>query len=113
MGVGNKYGDLHRMLYKLAISTGTKIAYNAPVTTVSVDEDGETARALLANGEILEADIIIGADGYRSIVRDVVTDRDDDGTPSGMSVLTCVARCFLRGYFVTMDSTVPRSLSRP
>jgi salicylate hydroxylase len=76
------------MLYKLATSTGTKVTYDASVTTVSVDEDAQTARALLANGEIMEADIIIGADGYRSTVRDVVTNRDNEGTPSGTSVLT-------------------------
>ena len=61
------------------------------MTTVSVDEDTETARALLANGEIMSADIIIGADGYRSVVRDVITDRENDGTPSGMSIFTWVA----------------------
>jgi salicylate hydroxylase len=58
------------------------------VTTVSVDETTETAHALLSNGEVMKAHIIIGADGYSSVVRDVITDRDNEGTPSGMSIYT-------------------------
>jgi salicylate hydroxylase len=62
--------------------------YNSSVTTVSVDEESQTAHAFLANGEIMKADIIVGADGYRSVVRDVVTNQNNDGKPGGLSVLT-------------------------
>jgi len=82
------YDDLHRMLYKLATSVGAKFIYDTTVTTVSIDEDSAMAHALLANGEVLEADIIIGADGYRSVVRDVITDSTNEGIPSGLSTYT-------------------------
>lgn len=76
------------MLYKLATSVGAKFIYDTTVTTVSIDEDSAMAHALLANGEVLEADIIIGADGYRSVVRDVITDSTNEGIPSGLSTYT-------------------------
>jgi salicylate hydroxylase len=81
-----KYDDLHRILYRLATSAGTNVTYNAPVITVSVRES-QTALAVLADGEVIKADVIVGTDGYRSVVRDVVSDRDNNGTPTGMSVL--------------------------
>jgi salicylate hydroxylase len=92
----NQYDDLHRLLYRLATSTGTEVTYNVCVDRVSVDNNAETVRAFLENGEVTTADIIIGADGYRSIVRDVVTKRDNNGRPSGTTVLTWVASCLLR-----------------
>lgn len=85
------------MLHRLATSAGAKVIYDASVTTVSVDEETETAHALLANGEVMKADIIIGADGYRSVVRDVITDQDNDGTPSGMSILRYAPHFLLFG----------------
>lgn len=83
-----KYDDLHRMLYKLATTAGANVIYDTVVTTVSLGEDLDVARALLANGDVLEADIIIGADGYTSVVRDVITNRKNEGTPSGLGVYT-------------------------
>jgi salicylate hydroxylase len=83
-----KYDDLHRLLYRLATSTGTKVVHGACVTQVSVDYGAQISHALLANGEVMNADIIIGADGHKSIVRDVVTKQNNIGKPSGMSVLT-------------------------
>lgn len=40
----------------------------------------------LSTGKVLTADIVIGADGPRSIVRPVVLDRNDDAEPSGITV---------------------------
>lgn len=75
------------MLYKLATSTGATVTFDTSVTTVSTDES-DIPHALLANGEVLKADVIIGADGSNSAVRDAVTDQENEGRPSGMSVFT-------------------------
>lgn len=77
------------MVYRLATSTGrVKVSFNTPVTTVSIDEKSGRPHALLANGEFIQADVIIGADGYKSVVREVVTDQEFEGTPTGMTVWT-------------------------
>jgi 2-polyprenyl-6-methoxyphenol hydroxylase-like FAD-dependent oxidoreductase len=84
------------------------------VTKVSVDHNAQTARAFLANGKVMMADIIIGADGYKSIVRDAVTKRDNNGKPSGMSVLTWVASsCLSQKYLGNNMSTALLYLLKP
>jgi salicylate hydroxylase len=75
------------MLYDLAISVGAKITFNAAITSVAVDEN-DTASVLLANGTVLHADVVVGADGYKSLVRDVVNGTEDDGVDSGHSFFT-------------------------
>ena len=55
----------------------------------------------LKTGEILHADVIIGADGQRSIVRRVVTDEDEGpkATPVGITMYTgCVPMTEVRKY---------------
>jgi len=86
--LSTQYDDLHRMLYKLATSAGATVIYDTAVTTVSINETSDRAHALLANGEVMNADIIIGADGYGSVVRDVITNQENEGTSSGLSVFT-------------------------
>lgn len=84
-----QYDDLHRMVYRLATSTGlVKVTFDASVTAVSIDETSGLPHALLANGEFIQGDVIVGADGYRSVVRDAVTDQEYEGTSTGMSVWT-------------------------
>lgn len=55
----------------------------------------------LKTGEILHADVIIGADGWRSIVRRVVEDEDEapEATPVGWSMfMGCVPMTEVRKY---------------
>ena len=58
--------DLHRML--LSQVPQNAISLNAQVT--SVRNESDKAVATLASGEEFEADLIVGADGIRSVVRD-------------------------------------------
>ena len=44
----------------------------------------------LTTGEVLTADMIVGADGPTSRVRDVVLDREDDAEPEGMTIFAGV-----------------------
>lgn len=44
----------------------------------------------LANGDVLTADMLVGADGYQSIVRDVVLEDEDMVKPGGLTLYTGV-----------------------
>jgi len=74
--------------------------------TTSTSNAGPSSRTLrptvrLKTGEILHADVIIGADGQRSIVRRVVTDEEEGPkmTPIGLTMYTgCVPMTEVRKY---------------
>ena len=77
------------MIYDLAIGAGATIQFGATVVTV----DPMAPSVTLANGEILEADLIIGSDGYRSLCRQVVEEGNGEasvGVPSGTIVYSYV-----------------------
>jgi len=61
------------MLYDLAVSAGVTITFNTEIVSVSVDQVKEAPRAVLADGTILTANLIIGADGSQSVAREAVT----------------------------------------
>jgi salicylate hydroxylase len=78
------------MLYKLAVSVGAKIIFNSGITSVSVDEVNERPFVTLADGSIIEADVVLGADGYQSLVRSYVNAMEGDVEETGQSFYTCV-----------------------
>ena len=53
------------MILDLTLESGVEIDYNARV----VDVDPDTPAVMLADERVLDADIIVGADGVNSIVR--------------------------------------------
>jgi salicylate hydroxylase len=57
--------DYHRLLHEAAVENGCEIRVRSRV--ISVDES--VPSITLKNGETLEADLIVGADGIKSIVR--------------------------------------------
>ncbi|KAF5308965.1 hypothetical protein D9619_013771 [Psilocybe cf. subviscida] len=69
-----KHKDLYTMLYQLAVKEGAKIRFNTCVTEV----DSSTASVTTESGETIFADVIVGADGYDSVLRQVVTDSEDE-----------------------------------
>jgi salicylate hydroxylase len=81
-----QYADFYAMLYNLAVSSGVTITFNTEV--VSVDEVKDAPRALLADGTILTADLIIGADGSQSVAREAVTGRVEGDLPCDHSFFT-------------------------
>ena len=85
-----KYDDLYRLLYNLALSVGAIISFGATITSVSVDEETECPCVTLSDGCVLEADVVIGADGYKSLVRAYVNGQEDEGVETGQSFLTFV-----------------------
>ncbi|EGN96530.1 hypothetical protein SERLA73DRAFT_111128 [Serpula lacrymans var. lacrymans S7.3] len=80
------YEDLHRMLYDLAISCGARVSYNSNVASVSA----EPPRVVLTSGEEFTADVIIGADGKHSIVRETIEGEVVQSVPSGISLYTAM-----------------------
>lgn len=91
------------MLVRLAKSVATKISYNTTVVSVATDAVKDTPSVTLADGTVLESDLVIGADGYKSIVREAVTGQSDEGVDSGHCFYTYVI-CHLT--FVHRDLTM-------
>lgn len=61
------------MILKLAVDSGVEVLHNSTV----VDVDLNAPSVLLDSGERLTADIVIGADGPFSIVRECIVGRKE------------------------------------
>lgn len=76
------------MMYKLAIDAGAVVQFATTVTSI----DPFLPSATLSTGETVRADLLIGADGYRSLAREAIEQehegRTSEGTPSGTVVYT-------------------------
>ncbi|KAI6046393.1 FAD/NAD(P)-binding domain-containing protein [Pisolithus marmoratus] len=70
--------DLHRMLYDLAESH-VNIRTNCRVVSM----DPSLPSLTLRSGEVVHADLVIGADGLKSTTRHYVVGRPDEPTPTG------------------------------
>ncbi|KAI0741981.1 FAD/NAD(P)-binding domain-containing protein [Daedaleopsis nitida] len=85
--------DIIQLLYKLAMGAGARIDLHAEVTSIQQGTDSiPNPSVSLANGEVLTSDIIIGADGSKSMVREVVLDEEDDARPGGLTVYTAIVQ---------------------
>ncbi|KZT07570.1 FAD/NAD(P)-binding domain-containing protein [Laetiporus sulphureus 93-53] len=81
--------DLHRMLHKLAKSAGVRIDCGTSVVAVHQGTGNSPSPSVsLSTGEQVTADIVIGADGPRSLVRNVVVGDADDAQPDFLTVYT-------------------------
>ena len=87
---GSPYYHIHRgdyqamLLHLVRAAPDVRIRLNAAVRDVQPDpsvQDGPSVT--LASGEILHADVVIGADGVKSVVQKAVTGLDDAPTPTG------------------------------
>jgi salicylate hydroxylase len=114
-----QHADLLEILLRLVSSAGARVHFGVTVESVEparedLPENGTTSSSIagpsprtlrptvrLATGEILHADVIIGADGQRSIVRRVVTDEDEEPEviPVGLTMYTgCIPMTEVRKY---------------
>jgi hypothetical protein len=82
------HGDLLRLFYKLCLSVGVTVNFNAAAITIRVNDDAEKIEVKTRNGRVYSADVLVGADGFGSIVREKVLGKRDYGVNSGMSVYT-------------------------
>jgi salicylate hydroxylase len=70
--------DLCDSLLRLATGAGAIVRHNATVISVDASEGSVT----LSSGEKLVGDIVVGADGSESLVRDALLDGSLPSTPS-------------------------------
>ena len=77
------------MLYDLALNSGAQIDFGAEVA--SVKNSGDMAEVILSTGRVLSADLAIGADGARSVVRRAVVGREEPLESTGLSCHTFVS----------------------
>ncbi|KAJ7054122.1 hypothetical protein C8F01DRAFT_1163981 [Mycena amicta] len=79
-----QHGDLQSLLLGLAAREGVEFRYNVPVKSVDCD----TVSITLESGERLYADLVVGADGAASVVRNEVVGGPVTGYKDGHLSLT-------------------------
>lgn len=84
-----QYGDLWQTLYEGALDAGAEVITGVEVT--KIDTDG--CSLTLAHGDVLSADVIIGADGPRGLGRRMLLaqDEDEEKLPKSFVMYECVA----------------------
>lgn len=75
--------NLHTCLLDRAIELGAKLKVNARVADVRCHPNGETATVVLQNGEEHVADLVVGADGINSRLREIMLGREDPPVLTG------------------------------
>ncbi|KAI0831918.1 FAD/NAD-P-binding domain-containing protein [Trametes gibbosa] len=85
------HDDIIQILYKLATDAGATVDFHTQVVSIHPGSDSIPNPSItLANGDVLTADMLIGADGYKSLVREVVLEEEDDVKPGGLTLYTGV-----------------------
>ncbi|KAM0723624.1 hypothetical protein Q7P37_000612 [Cladosporium fusiforme] len=69
--------NLHRCLLDRAIELGAEMKTNAKVTGVEVSPDGDFTTVTLENGEQYVTDLLVGADGINSRLREIMVGHVD------------------------------------
>lgn len=78
--------ELQSLLFNIATASGAEIRFGCRVQTLDPAEPSVT----LEDGRVIHGDIIIGADGNRSLVRECVLGYKDPGVPTGLTVFASV-----------------------
>ncbi|CAG8961316.1 hypothetical protein HYFRA_00013777 [Hymenoscyphus fraxineus] len=85
-------GDYHEEFLKRVREVGVEVRMGCNV--VAYDEEGPSVR--LGNGEVHEADLIVAADGIKSLAREVVLGFEDKPKSSGYACY----RAFFKGAYL-------------
>ncbi|TVY30272.1 FAD-dependent monooxygenase, partial [Lachnellula hyalina] len=75
--------NLHKCLLQRAVELGARTIVNARVSDVQVSADGETATVVLRDGQRHTADLVVGADGINSHLREIMMGKVDPPTLTG------------------------------
>lgn len=75
--------DLHRCLYERTLELGGVVQCSSRVVDVKVDEEELTATVVLADGREETGDLVVGADGVFSGLRDLMLGRHDPAVKTG------------------------------
>ncbi|WP_194819599.1 NAD(P)/FAD-dependent oxidoreductase [Nocardia sp. XZ_19_385] len=85
--------ELHRTLHDQAVAAGVPFEYNKRLLHVDEDADGVTAH--FADGSTATADVLIGADGIRSTVRELIDPNAPGPDYTGMLGFGAMVDCDL------------------
>ena len=72
--------DLHRLLYDLV---APRVTIRLGSTVTGCDPDPISPSVTLESGEVMRADLIVGADGVRSHIRRIVSGKPNPAEPTG------------------------------
>jgi salicylate hydroxylase len=77
--------NLHNCLMSRAVELGAKVITNARVEnfTIADADDESSATVFLADGRVMTADLLVGADGINSKLREIFLGRDDPPVVTG------------------------------
>ena len=75
--------DLHKLLYDLVAPHVTILLGSA---VVRCNPDPASPSVILKSGEVMRADLIVGADGVKSYIQQVVSGRQNPAEPTGDAV---------------------------
>ncbi|KAG6354926.1 hypothetical protein INS49_004007 [Diaporthe citri] len=75
--------NLHRCLLQRAVGLGAKLVTNARATDLTVNTHQSTSTVICADGRTFKADLVVGADGINSNLREVFLGREDPPIPTG------------------------------
>jgi salicylate hydroxylase len=75
--------NLHKCLLERALQLGCKVHCSSRAVDVLVNGHGETATVVLYDGRRMTADLVVGADGINSRMREVMLGKKDPPTPTG------------------------------
>jgi salicylate hydroxylase len=78
--------NLHTCLFDRAVELGAEVRVNARVVDVKVYSNataGNEASVVLAGGEVVRGDLVVGADGINSRLRELLLGYADPPTPTG------------------------------
>jgi hypothetical protein len=94
------------MIYRLAVTAGAQVEFGVTVTEVAPGKPRPSVT--LADGEVIGADIVIGADGPKSLVRQVVSDgEEDEARPDGY----CVYGGMVPAAYMKRDSELAKLIT--
>ncbi|KAI1325989.1 FAD/NAD(P)-binding domain-containing protein [Xylariaceae sp. FL0255] len=75
--------NLHKSLMDRAVELGAEIISNARVDNFTIADDGILASVYLSDGRVMTADLVVGADGIHSKMREVFLGKEDPPTATG------------------------------
>jgi len=75
--------SLHKCLLNRAVELGALVQCNSRVLDVRICRNGESARVVLESEREIEADLVVGADGINSRLREVMLGKVDPPIPTG------------------------------
>ncbi|KAJ8131615.1 hypothetical protein O1611_g2012 [Lasiodiplodia mahajangana] len=75
--------NLHRGLITRATQLGAKLMTNARVQNFTINEHESSTTVFLADGQTITADLVVGADGINSKMREIFLGREDPPIATG------------------------------